>query len=144
MNQKAAPSLSEQNARYQPIPVAREMPAVAADPAMRAGRETVAASSAWIKPLQQEMAHVIVGQKHLLDRLLVALLTNGHVLLEGVPGLAKTLALKTLASCIALDFKRLQFTPDMLPADIVGTMIYNPQDGAFRTKHGPIFSNLIL
>jgi MoxR-like ATPase len=104
----------------------------------------VAASSAWIRPLQQEMARVIVGQKHLLDRLLVALLTNGHVLLEGVPGLAKTLALKTLAKCIALDFKRLQFTPDMLPADIVGTMIYNPQDGAFRTKHGPIFSNLIL
>jgi len=90
------------------------------------------------------MARVIVGQKHLLDRLLIALLTNGHVLLEGVPGLAKTLALKTLASCIALQFKRLQFTPDMLPADIVGTMIYNPQDGAFRTKHGPIFSNLIL
>ncbi len=90
------------------------------------------------------MGRVIVGQKHLLDRLLIALLTNGHVLLEGVPGLAKTLALKTLASCIAVRFKRLQFTPDMLPADIVGTMIYNPQDGAFRTKHGPIFSNLIL
>jgi MoxR-like ATPase len=144
MNQKAAPSLSEQNARYQPTPVPREIPAPAADPAMRAARETVAASSAWIKPLQQEMSRVIVGQKHLLDRLLVALLTNGHVLLEGVPGLAKTLALKTLASCIALNFKRLQFTPDMLPADIVGTMIYNPQDGAFRTKHGPIFSNLIL
>jgi MoxR-like ATPase len=136
MNQKAAPPLSEQNARYQ-------LPA-AADPHMRAARETVAHSSAWIRPLQQEMARVIVGQKHLLDRLLVALLTNGHVLLEGVPGLAKTLALKTLAGCIALNFKRLQFTPDMLPADIVGTMIYNPQDGAFRTKHGPIFSNLIL
>jgi MoxR-like ATPase len=136
MNQKAAPPLNEQNARYQ-------LPA-AADPQMRAARETVVASSAWIRPLQQEMARVIVGQKHLLDRLLVALLTNGHVLLEGVPGLAKTLALKTLANCIALDFKRLQFTPDMLPADIVGTMIYNPQDGAFRTKHGPIFSNLIL
>ncbi|HSZ09270.1 MAG TPA: AAA family ATPase [Steroidobacteraceae bacterium] len=90
------------------------------------------------------MARVIVGQKHLIDRLLVALLSNGHVLLEGVPGLAKTLALKSLANCIALNFKRLQFTPDMLPADIVGTMIYNPQDGAFRTKHGPIFSNLIL
>jgi len=75
---------------------------------------------------------------------LIALLTNGHVLLEGVPGLAKTLALKTLASCISLGFRRLQFTPDMLPADIVGTMIYNPQDGAFRTKQGPIFSNLIL
>ena len=145
MNQKAAPSLIEQNARYQPISAVREpLPlAGAADPG-RAVRETVAASSAWIRPLQQEMARVIVGQKHLLDRLLVALLTNGHVLLEGVPGLAKTLALKTLASCIALNFKRLQFTPDMLPADIVGTMIYNPQDGAFRTKHGPIFSNLIL
>jgi MoxR-like ATPase len=146
MNQKAAPPLNEQNARYQPIPAIREsLPvAVAGDPGMRAARETVAASSTWIRPLQQEMARVIVGQKHLLDRLLVALLTNGHVLLEGVPGLAKTLALKTLASCIALNFKRLQFTPDMLPADIVGTMIYNPQDGAFRTKHGPIFSNLIL
>jgi MoxR-like ATPase len=146
MNQKAAPPLNEPNARYQPAPGAREaLPiAVAADPAMRAGREAVLASSTWIRPLQQEMARVIVGQKHLLDRLLVALLTNGHVLLEGVPGLAKTLALKTLASCIALNFKRLQFTPDMLPADIVGTMIYSPQDGAFRTKQGPIFSNLIL
>jgi len=145
MNQKAAPPLIEQDARYQPISVVREpLPMVGGAEAGRAARETVAASSAWIRPLQQEMARVIVGQKHLLDRLLVALLTNGHVLLEGVPGLAKTLALKTLASCIALNFKRLQFTPDMLPADIVGTMIYNPQDGAFRTKHGPIFSNLIL
>jgi len=107
-------------------------------------KDRIAAASAWIVPLQQEMGRVIVGQKHLLDRLLIALLTNGHVLLEGVPGLAKTLALKTLASCIAVQFKRLQFTPDMLPADIVGTMIYSPQDGAFRTKHGPIFSNLVL
>ncbi len=114
------------------------------DAAMRAARETVLENSTWVGPLQTEMARVIVGQKHLLDRLLVALLTNGHVLLEGVPGLAKTLALKTLASAVAVRFKRLQFTPDMLPADIVGTMIYNPQDGAFRTKHGPIFSNLIL
>src|ERR1700753_1053131 len=122
---------------YVPTPVAIE-------PAMRAARETVVASSVWIRPLQQEMARIIVGQKHLLDRLLVALLTNGHVLLEGVPGLAKTLALKTMAGCIDLQFKRLQFTPDMLPADIVGTMIYNPQGGVFRTKHGPIFSNLIL
>jgi MoxR-like ATPase len=145
MNQKAAPPLIEQNARYQPISAVREpLPLVGAAEPGRAARETVAASSTWIRPLQQEMARVIVGQNHLLDRLLVALLTNGHVLLEGVPGLAKTLALKTLASCIALNFKRLQFTPDMLPADIVGTMIYNPQDGAFRTKHGPIFSNLIL
>jgi MoxR-like ATPase len=117
---------------------------VETDAALRAARENVLENSTWIAPLQLEMARVIVGQKHLLDRLLVALLTNGHVLLEGVPGLAKTLALKTLASGIAVRFKRLQFTPDMLPADIVGTMIYNPQDGAFRTKHGPIFSNLIL
>src|SRR5271168_2478168 len=112
--------------------------------AMRAARETVLENSAWIAGLQTEMARIIVGQTRLLDALLIALLTNGHVLLEGVPGLAKTLALKTLASCIAVRFKRLQFTPDMLPADIVGTMIYNPQDGEFRTKHGPIFSNLIL
>jgi hypothetical protein len=110
----------------------------------RALRDVVQEHSAWIRPLQQEMGRVIVGQKQLVDRLLVALLTNGHVLLEGVPGLAKTLSLKTLANCVTLNFKRLQFTPDMLPADIVGTMIYSPQDGEFRTKHGPIFSNLIL
>jgi MoxR-like ATPase len=112
--------------------------------AFRALRDVVQENSSWIKPLQQEMSRVIVGQKPLLDRLLIALLTNGHILLEGVPGLAKTLSLKTLAGSVALNFKRLQFTPDMLPADIVGTMIYSPQDGEFRTKHGPIFSNLIL
>jgi MoxR-like ATPase len=110
----------------------------------RATREDISDNSSWMNPLREQMGRVIVGQKHLLDRLLIALLTNGHVLLEGVPGLAKTLALKSLASCLSVRFKRLQFTPDMLPADIVGTMIYNPQDGAFRTKHGPIFSNLIL
>jgi MoxR-like ATPase len=114
------------------------------DSSMRAAHEAVAETSAWVAPLRQEIASVIVGQKPLIDSLLIALLTNGHVLLEGVPGLAKTLALKTLANCISLGFKRLQFTPDMLPADIVGTMIYNPQDGAFRTRQGPIFSNLIL
>src|SRR5579872_5685020 len=145
MNQKASPPLGEQNARYQPAAAREPVPVpLTMDPAMRAARETVMASSAWIRPLQQEMARVIVGQTHLLERLLIALLTNGHMLLEGVPGLAKTLALKTLASCISLRFKRLQFTPDMLPADIVGTMIYNPQDGVFRTKQGPIFSNLVL
>jgi len=147
MNQKAAPPLGEQNlnTRYQPNPAAEAHPVpVAPNPAMRAARETVMNGSAWIRPLQQEMARVIVGQKHLLDSLIIALLANGHILLEGVPGLAKTLALKTLAGCIDVPFKRLQFTPDMLPADIVGTMIYNPQDGAFRTKQGPIFSNLIL
>jgi len=149
MNQKAAPPVGEQHlaSRYQPTSSTLQdaRPARAQTvPDMRTSREAVAASGAWIRPLQEEIGRVIVGQRHLLERLLIALLTNGHVLLEGVPGLAKTLALKTLASCVALHFKRLQFTPDMLPADIVGTMIYSPQDGAFRTKQGPIFSNLIL
>jgi len=114
------------------------------DPKIAAVQEGIIAHSAWVTPLRQEIARVIVGQHHLIDSLLIALLTNGHVLLEGVPGLAKTLALKTLASSIAVQFKRLQFTPDMLPADIVGTLIYSPQEGVFRTKHGPIFSNLVL
>src|SRR5947208_2013956 len=98
----------------------------------------------WIPPLRQQVGHVVVGQKYLIDRLLVGLIANGHLLLEGVPGLAKTLSLKTLAASIQTKFQRIQFTPDMLPADIVGTLIYNPVDGAFRTKHGPIFSNLVL
>ena len=131
MNPKAAPPGGEQV-----LNVPEQRP--------RASREDVSENSKWITPLREQMARVIVGQTHLVDRLLIALLTNGHVLLEGVPGLAKTLALKSLANCLAVRFKRLQFTPDMLPADIVGTMIYNPQDGAFRTKHGPIFSNLVL
>src|ERR1700737_3307729 len=149
MNQNAAPPLGEQvlNQTYQPTQGTIQEQRVASlipGSEMRASREMVTESSTYITPLQQEIGRVIVGAGHLLGRLLVALLTNGHVLLEGVPGLAKTLALKTLASGIAVRFKRLQFTPDMLPADIVGTMIYSPQDGAFRTKHGPIFSNLIL
>src|ERR1700722_10540378 len=131
------------DARYRPGSPSSSVPEEPND-AFRALRDTVLEHSAWTKPLRHEISRVIVGQKHLVDRLLIALLTNGHVLLEGVPGLAKTLSLKTLASTVALDFKRLQFTPDMLPADIVGTMIYSPQDGEFRTKHGPIFSNLIL
>jgi MoxR-like ATPase len=149
MNQKAAPPMGEQvlSQTYQPAQGTMQEQRVASlipGSKMRASREMVTESSTWIMPLREEMGRVIVGQRHLLDRLLIALLTNGHVLLEGVPGLAKTLALKTLANCISVHFKRLQFTPDMLPADIVGTMIYSPQDGAFRTKHGPIFSNLIL
>jgi len=106
--------------------------------------EAVRQTSAWIAPLRQEISRVLVGQKNLVDRLLVGLVTNGHILLEGVPGLAKTLSLKTLAAATQLKFHRLQFTPDMLPADIVGTMIYNPRDGSFHTKHGPVFSNFIL
>src|ERR1700733_6020866 len=121
MNQESTPLTS----RFRPTPEASPAPSamsLGSDAAMRAAREAVLENSSWVAPLQAEMARVIVGQRHLLDRLLVALLTNGHVLLEGVPGLAKTLALKTLAASIALNFKRLQFTPDMLPADIVGTM----------------------
>jgi MoxR-like ATPase len=141
--------------RYQPTPRPRPRiaPPLAARPVsppagpnatIQAVNEAVQETSAWVRALQQEMGRVIVGQTMLVDRLLIALVTNGHVLLEGVPGLAKTLSLKTLAGCVNLPFQRLQFTPDMLPADIVGTMIFNPQDGGFRTKHGPIFSNLIL
>jgi MoxR-like ATPase len=85
-----------------------------------------------------------VGQNYLISRLLVGLLANGHLLLEGVPGLAKTLSLRTLAGAIQAKFQRIQFTPDMLPADIVGTLIYNPRNGTFDTKHGPVFSNLVL
>jgi MoxR-like ATPase len=127
------------------VPAAKSAsPDAGPNPAVKAVHDAVQETSAWVRPLQQEMGRVIVGQKHLIDRLLIALVTNGHVLLEGVPGLAKTLSLKTLAGGVNLHFQRVQFTPDMLPADIVGTMIYNPQGGEFRTKHGPIFSNLIL
>jgi len=98
----------------------------------------------WVDPLLTEVSKVVVGQKKLVHRLLTGLLCNGHVLLEGVPGLAKTLTVRTLASCIHTGFQRLQFTPDLLPADLIGTLIYNPRDGEFTTKLGPIFSNLIL
>jgi MoxR-like ATPase len=90
------------------------------------------------------MARIIVGQQYLVDRLLVGLLANGHVLLEGVPGLAKTLAVRTLASAVHGTFRRIQFTPDLLPADIVGTLIYNPQDGKYHATRGPVFANLVL
>lgn len=106
--------------------------------------DSVAASSAWVGLLRQEIAKTIVGQEHLVERLLVGLLTGGHILLEGLPGLAKTLAVKTLAMAVSTEFRRIQFTPDMLPADIVGTQIYNPKDTTFEVKKGPIFSSLIL
>jgi MoxR-like ATPase len=98
----------------------------------------------WIEPLQAELRHVIVGQDYLIERLLIGLLSNGHILLEGVPGLAKTLTVKTLAATIGTEFQRLQFTPDLLPADLIGTLVYYPRDGEFRPKLGPIFANLIL
>ena len=99
--------------------------------------EQVQATAAWIGKLRAEIGQVIVGQEQLVDRLLVGLLANGHVLLEGVPGLAKTLSVRTLAAAIQARFNRIQFTPDLLPADIVGTLIYNPQDGKYHATQGP-------
>ncbi len=101
-------------------------------------------AGAFIPQLQAEMQKVIVGQQYLVDRLIIGLLANGHLLLEGVPGLAKTLSVKTLAACFNTDFQRIQFTPDLLPADLIGTQIYNPREGAFSIKRGPVFANIIL
>jgi len=106
--------------------------------------ERIQRESAFVDLLSMEMDKVIVGQKHMVERLLIGLLSNGHILLEGVPGLAKTLAIKSLASCIHADFSRIQFTPDLLPADLVGTMIYNQKKEEFTIKKGPIFANFIL
>jgi MoxR-like ATPase len=106
--------------------------------------EQVKAAAEWISKLRTEVSQVIVGQHQLVDRLLVGLLANGHVLLEGVPGLAKTLSVRTLASAIQASFRRIQFTPDLLPADIVGTLIYNPQDGKYHATKGPVFTNFLL
>ena len=100
--------------------------------------------SAFIDLLKMEMDKVIVGQKYMVDRLLIGLLADGHILLEGVPGLAKTLAINTLSKAIQADFSRIQFTPDLLPADLVGTMIYNQKKEEFLVKKGPVFSNFIL
>ena len=111
---------------------------------MTAIDERVKASSALVQQLLAEIGTVVVGQRALIERLLVGLLANGHVLLEGVPGLAKTLSVKTLARTLAVKFQRIQFTPDLLPADLLGTLIYNPRDGSFTTKKGPLFANLVL
>jgi MoxR-like ATPase len=101
-------------------------------------------ASTFVTPLLTELNKVVIGQKYLVERLLIGLLANGHVLLEGVPGLAKTLSVKSLAASIHAKFSRLQFTPDMLPADIIGTQIYNPQSGGFSVRKGPIFAHFIL
>ena len=106
--------------------------------------EMIQRESAFVENLTIEISKVIVGQKNMVERLLIGLLCNGHILLEGVPGLAKTLAVKTLASAINAKFQRIQFTPDLLPADLIGTMIYNQKDGQFLTRKGPIFANFIL
>ncbi len=106
--------------------------------------DLVAAKSDFINLIQRGMDQTIVGQKHLIDSLLIALLSNGHVLLEGVPGLAKTLAIKTLAQIIDAKYSRIQFTPDLLPADVIGTMVYSVKSEQFQVKKGPIFANFVL
>ncbi|MBI5397417.1 MAG: MoxR family ATPase [Verrucomicrobia bacterium] len=106
--------------------------------------ELIRREGAFVSAVHTELAKAIVGQRYMMERLMVGLLANGHVLLEGVPGLAKTLAVKSLASVINTRFQRIQFTPDLLPADLIGTLIYNPRDGTFSVKRGPIFANIIL
>ena len=106
--------------------------------------EEINRQGTWVKAVRSEMGKVVVGQDQLVDRLLIGLLTNGHVLLEGVPGLAKTLTVNSLAGALAAEFQRIQFTPDLLPADLLGTLIFNPQTNEFSPKLGPVFSNLIL
>ena len=101
-------------------------------------------ASKWINSLREEMARVLIGQHSLVDSLIIGLLTKGHLLIEGVPGLAKTLTVNALAGCLNAEFKRIQFTPDLLPADVIGTLIYSPQNGEFSPRLGPVFTNLLL
>src|SRR5215218_6101073 len=114
------------------------------DQSIRAIHEKVKGASVFAQALKQEIGKVIVGQEYLVERLLIGLLADGHVLLEGVPGLAKTLAVRTLASTISGGFHRIQFTPDLLPSDLIGTMIYNQRSGDFTVQKGPIFTNILL
>jgi len=114
------------------------------DQSIRAIHEKVKQASVFVQALKQEIGRVIVGQDYLIERMLIGLLADGHVLLEGVPGLAKTLAVRTLARAVDTHFQRVQFTPDLLPADLIGTQIYNPKDSQFTVKKGPIFTNLLL
>ncbi len=107
-------------------------------------QEQITRESAFVGKLTDEVSRVIVGQKYMVDRLLIGLLANGHVLMEGVPGLAKTLTVRTLSRAIETKFQRIQFTPDLLPADLIGTLVYDQRNGDFTTKKGPIFSNIIL
>ncbi len=111
---------------------------------IQALNQKIAEKNKFVADIKREMAKVIVGQEYMIERLLIGLLSNGHILLEGVPGLAKTLTVKTLSQTIKTKFQRIQFTPDLLPADLVGTLIFNQKESTFTTKKGPIFSNLIL
>lgn len=114
------------------------------NPELQAINEKIKAESVFVDDMLNEIKKVIVGQKYLVERLMIGLLADGHILIEGVPGLAKTLAVKTLADTIKVEFHRIQFTPDLLPADIIGTLIYNQHTGKFETRKGPIFANIIL
>src|SRR6476661_10881332 len=113
-------------------------------PDIRALSERIQQQSAFLDGIRMELSKAVVGQHHMTDRLLTGLLCGGHVLLEGVPGLAKTLAIKSLASAIDVRFSRIQFTPDLLPADVLGTQIYNFQQQSFSVRKGPIFANFVL
>ncbi|MDA9262215.1 MoxR family ATPase [bacterium] len=126
----------------QPIPNEETVQSTASD--IQLLNEKIKKESAFVDLLTLEIGKVIIGQEHMVERLLIGLLSNGHVLLEGVPGLAKTLAINTLSKAVSLDFSRIQFTPDLLPADLIGTMIYNQKKEDFTIKKGPIFSNFIL
>jgi MoxR-like ATPase len=114
------------------------------NPDIKAINEKIIKESEFVDKIVHEVSKVIVGQTYMIERLLIGLLANGHILLEGVPGLAKTLTVRMLSGTIKTRFQRIQFTPDLLPADLIGTLIYNQRDGNFTTKKGPIFSNLIL
>lgn len=106
--------------------------------------DLIAEQASVIEAVRQEVNKVLVGQEKLMDRMMIALVTQGHILVEGVPGLAKTTAVKTLAGSLGLQFQRISFTPDLLPADVIGTMIYNPKDGTFSPRQGPVFTNILL
>ncbi len=106
--------------------------------------DVIRSQSQVLDSIREEVARVLVGQEKLVDRMLIALITGGHILLEGVPGLAKTTAVKSMAKAIGLKFHRISFTPDLLPADVIGTMIYNPKDGTFAPRKGPVFTNILL
>lgn len=117
---------------------------ISTSPELDALQSEITEASAWIPAIISEMSKMVIGQRYLVERLIIGLLSNGHVLLEGVPGLAKTTTIKALANAVRADFKRIQFTPDLLPSDVVGTLIYDPREHTYSTKKGPIFANLVL
>lgn len=145
MDQESTPEITPDIAPVEtPVEIPEAAGSTSAAPDIRALNERIGKASQFVDLLRMELGKVIVGQAGMVDRLLIGLLGNGHVLLEGVPGLAKTLAIKSLSESIAAEFSRIQFTPDLLPADLVGTMIYNQKSEAFSVKKGPVFANFVL